>query len=48
MKKRSIIAMAISMMCLGMLTSCNGGGDNYDPDNFLLNGTEDNPYELGI
>ena len=46
MKKRSIIAAAISMMCLGMLTSCNGRGDNYDPDNFLLNGTEDNPYRI--
>lgn len=47
MKKAKIITLsflALTSLC-GMLASC-GGGNSYNPDNFLINGTPENPYKI--
>lgn len=34
------------LLSLGILAGCGSTGPSYDPDNFLPNGTEDNPYRI--
>ena len=46
MKKSTITNLLVSLLTLGALVGCGGSGTNYDPDNFLPNGTEDNPYRI--
>ncbi len=43
-KISSIIASVV--LSLGALVGCTGSNRSYNPDNFLPNGTEDNPYRI--
>lgn len=46
MKKSTITNLLVSLLTLGALVGCGGTKTSYDPDNFLPNGTEDNPYRI--
>ncbi len=46
MNKKTITKIPLLAICLGVLAGCGGGGVSYDPNNFLPNGTEDNPYRI--
>ena len=40
-----LLAAALSASVLAGFTACKGG-EPYDPDNFLPNGTAENPYQI--
>ena len=44
--KKFISKLPLLTICLGVLSGCGGGGVAYDANNFLPNGTEDNPYRI--
>jgi len=45
--KKILQLAAICAVSVVMLAACDGGGKgSYDPDNFLINGTEENPYQI--
>lgn len=48
MRRNSNITKIIltGLLSLGILAGCGSSGSDYDPDNFLPNGTEDNPYRI--
>ena len=46
MKKSVVTGWIVSLLTLGALVGCGGSKSNYDPSNFLPNGTEDNPYRI--
>ena len=46
MKFKKILALPLIALSLGVISSCGGGSVSYDPNNFLANGTEDNPYRI--
>ena len=41
-----MLAVVLALGCLVSLVGCKNGDDAYDPDNFLPNGTADNPYRI--
>lgn len=45
---RRILAILVCLCTLFPLVACGGGGNatTYDPDNFLPNGTPENPYQI--
>ena len=46
MQRKIITFTSIILMALTAFTGCSSLQKNYDPDNFLLNGTDDNPYRI--
>ena len=40
-----LLALAVSLSAVLGLTAC-GRSENYDPNNFLPNGTAENPYQI--
>ena len=46
MKRKLITLSSIVVMSFASLVGCSSSQKNYDPDNFLINGTEDNPYRI--
>ena len=46
MQRKIITFTSIILMTLTAFAGCSSLQKNYDPDNFLLNGTDDNPYRI--
>ena len=46
MKKSYLLVLLGSLLCGISLSGCGGTTTGYDPDNFLPNGTEENPYQI--
>ena len=46
MQRKIITFTSIILMALTAFAGCSSLQKNYDPDNFLLNGTDDNPYRI--
>ena len=47
MKKKNVAGLlAFCMVCTTALSACGGNSVPYDPDNFLPEGTAENPYQI--
>jgi len=45
--KNKVIALSLPLLVIGAgLASCGGPASQYDPDNFLPEGTSENPYQI--
>ena len=47
-KKKNVAVLLISglIFCTAALSACGGNSVPYDPDNFLPEGTAENPYQI--
>ena len=44
--RKTLSIALLSVGSLASLTGCGGSSSSYDPDNFLPNGTSENPYQI--
>lgn len=43
---KMFVGTLVGLLSCGILVGCGGSTTSYDPNNFLPNGTEDNPYRI--